>query len=122
MSVSDQDLCIDQSRVAQFTTTHWSVVLAAGHSSAPGATEDRKSTRLNSSHGYISYAVFCLKRKNRQQKQPHGHVEADDLVGVLCLEVLPGFKPVHLLLGRPRDLRLVPKFRHPQRHQPERED
>src|SRR2546422_6430921 len=25
--------------------------------------EDRKSTRLNSSHGYISYAVFCLKKK-----------------------------------------------------------
>src|SRR3989449_963796 len=28
------------------------------------AAEDRKSTRLNSSHGYISYAVFCLKKKN----------------------------------------------------------
>src|SRR5256884_5384547 len=28
------------------------------------ASEDRKSTRLNSSHGYISYAVFCLKKKN----------------------------------------------------------
>src|SRR5256884_8675180 len=27
---------------------------------------DRKSTRLNSSHGYISYAVFCLKKKNCQ--------------------------------------------------------
>src|SRR2546429_3723994 len=27
--------------------------------------KDRKSTRLNSSHGYISYAVFCLKKKNR---------------------------------------------------------
>src|SRR6266436_1866546 len=27
-------------------------------------TGDRKSTRLNSSHGYISYAVFCLKKKN----------------------------------------------------------
>src|SRR2546422_3409065 len=27
---------------------------------------DRKSTRLNSSHGYISYAVFCLKKKNTQ--------------------------------------------------------
>src|SRR2546429_7311238 len=26
-------------------------------------SEDRKSTRLNSSHGYISYAVFCLKKK-----------------------------------------------------------
>jgi len=29
---------------------------------------DRKSTRLNSSHGYISYAVFCLKKKNNKQK------------------------------------------------------
>src|SRR5687768_18263891 len=31
----------------------------------PGAAEDRKSTRLNSSHGYISYAVFCLKKKKK---------------------------------------------------------
>src|SRR2546422_3330803 len=30
---------------------------------AQGAATDRKSTRLNSSHGYISYAVFCLKKK-----------------------------------------------------------
>src|SRR2546422_3099920 len=29
------------------------------------ARGDRKSTRLNSSHGYISYAVFCLKKKNK---------------------------------------------------------
>src|SRR2546422_7487661 len=29
---------------------------------------DRKSTRLNSSHGYISYAVFCLKKKKKKQK------------------------------------------------------
>src|SRR5687768_17764962 len=29
--------------------------------------EDRKSTRLNSSHGYISYAVFCLKKKKNPQ-------------------------------------------------------
>src|SRR2546429_4480831 len=28
---------------------------------------DRKSTRLNSSHGYISYAVFCLKKKKNNQ-------------------------------------------------------
>src|SRR6266436_7275430 len=28
---------------------------------------DRKSTRLNSSHGYISYAVFCLKKKNKNK-------------------------------------------------------
>src|SRR2546422_4108665 len=30
---------------------------------------DRKSTRLNSSHGYISYAVFCLKKKKDTNKQ-----------------------------------------------------
>src|SRR5438034_3641898 len=30
--------------------------------------EDRKSTRLNSSHTVISYAVFCLKKKNRQTR------------------------------------------------------
>src|SRR2546422_4824928 len=28
---------------------------------------DRKSTRLNSSHGYISYAVFCLKKKKKKR-------------------------------------------------------
>src|SRR2546422_4969064 len=32
------------------------------------AIPDRKSTRLNSSHGYISYAVFCLKKKNNKLK------------------------------------------------------
>src|SRR2546422_6554013 len=31
---------------------------------------DRKSTRLNSSHGYISYAVFCLKKKKYVTTQP----------------------------------------------------
>src|SRR2546422_3988149 len=34
------------------------------------AARDRKSTRLNSSHGYISYAVFCLKKKKEKQP-PH---------------------------------------------------
>src|SRR2546429_4495759 len=38
-----------------------------GPAGAP-ALGDRKSTRLNSSHGYISYAVFCLKKK---KKRPH---------------------------------------------------
>src|SRR2546429_1123856 len=35
-----------------------------------GLDRDRKSTRLNSSHGYISYAVFCLKKKNYQTVIP----------------------------------------------------
>src|SRR2546422_2115432 len=40
-------------------------------SGAPGERElqDRKSTRLNSSHGYISYAVFCLKKKKKTNKK-----------------------------------------------------
>src|SRR2546422_5093587 len=32
---------------------------------------DRKSTRLNSSHGYISYAVFCLKKKKKRKTEMH---------------------------------------------------
>src|SRR2546422_5516539 len=32
---------------------------------------DRKSTRLNSSHGYISYAVFCLKKKKHQLRHDY---------------------------------------------------
>src|SRR2546422_7644577 len=39
-----------------------------------GGARDRKSTRLNSSHGYISYAVFCLKKK----KNINEHVTRDD--------------------------------------------
>src|SRR6266436_6303796 len=39
-------------------------------------SRDRKSTRLNSSHGYISYAVFCLKKKNhRATRQDHRHAK-----------------------------------------------
>src|SRR2546422_1772317 len=57
-----------------------SVAVRAGHGWRPptsrrsGSSRDRKSTRLNSSHGYISYAVFCLKKKKRvlaqQQHEP----------------------------------------------------
>src|SRR2546429_5434081 len=36
--------------------------------------EDRKSTRLNSSHGYISYAVFCLKKKTHEA---YGRIDFD---------------------------------------------
>src|SRR2546422_7533704 len=36
---------------------------------APPGQRDRKSTRLNSSHGYISYAVFCLKKKKTKNRE-----------------------------------------------------
>src|SRR3712207_8012121 len=41
---------------------------ANGHE-LPQQAEDRKSTRLNSSHANISYAVFCLKKKKRQTEE-----------------------------------------------------
>src|SRR2546422_6958548 len=37
----------------------------------PARGRDRKSTRLNSSHGYISYAVFCLKKKKTNNAHMH---------------------------------------------------
>src|SRR5947209_16388374 len=45
------------------------------------APVDRKSTRLNSSHANISYAVFCLKKKNEHKKQPHPHNRTTGLHG-----------------------------------------
>src|SRR2546429_1374424 len=43
---------------------------------------DRKSTRLNSSHGYISYAVFCLKKKKNKNHRHHfaRYTRHDDIV------------------------------------------
>src|SRR2546422_8004776 len=36
---------------------------------------DRKSTRLNSSHGYISYAVFCLKKKKKKKNKRQQNIQ-----------------------------------------------
>src|SRR5947208_13329343 len=41
----------------------------AGECGDHGEQQDRKSTRLNSSHQIISYAVFCLKKKKKTQKK-----------------------------------------------------
>src|SRR3989440_7068582 len=48
--------------------------------------EDRKSTRLNSSHDQISYAVFCLKKKTRPEHDPQPRADAEPVAtGVLTL-------------------------------------
>src|SRR2546429_4386046 len=47
-------------------SNRFSFVCAAPHPTTD-SPRDRKSTRLNSSHGYISYAVFCLKKKKTAQ-------------------------------------------------------
>src|SRR2546429_5712403 len=51
------------------------------------ASRDRKSTRLNSSHGYISYAVFCLKKKKKPLHfhLPHWRVTDASTASTECL-------------------------------------
>src|SRR2546430_5639856 len=46
---------------------HGGLLPAVGRAGRRGAGPDRKSTRLNSSHSQISYAVFCLKKKKKKE-------------------------------------------------------
>src|SRR5437667_810490 len=46
------------------------VVRASETGAGDGSARDRKSTRLNSSHITISYAVFCLKKKKKKKQYP----------------------------------------------------
>src|SRR2546422_3600126 len=48
------------------STTGATTFVDEGESAVERFDRDRKSTRLNSSHGYISHAVFCLKKKKNQ--------------------------------------------------------
>src|SRR2546429_5701333 len=61
--------------------------------SAIGRPKDRKSTRLNSSHGYISYAVFCLKKKKTQRVVPQVVLDGDQSF-VLAVAVMAACQPV----------------------------
>src|SRR2546422_4578469 len=47
---------------------------------------DRKSTRLNSSHGYISYAVFCLKKKKKYTRIEGGTLMKMDMIQQILRE------------------------------------
>src|SRR2546422_6183511 len=51
------------------------LTLAMESAAPPRASpsRDRKSTRLNSSHGYISYAVFCLKKKKKKYNKNYDY-------------------------------------------------
>src|SRR2546429_7141921 len=59
--ISAQQYEAPQGELEETLATIWAEVLGV----------DRKSTRLNSSHGYISYAVFCLKKKIQSFSLPN---------------------------------------------------
>src|SRR2546430_7129637 len=74
-------ICADQIANAM---THERIRYAVAPSEASGlADSDRKSTRLNSSHSQISYAVFCLKKKNFSKTTP-----AFDMIDSSVLELI----------------------------------
>src|SRR2546430_13546305 len=55
-------------KVSGFTSLVTRSVTIATSPCASTSSRDRKSTRLNSSHSQISYAVFCLKKKKKKKK------------------------------------------------------
>src|SRR2546429_3941880 len=66
---SPQDTNALMSLIFAETTTFGARTYRAQRRTLPREfVRDRKSTRLNSSHGYISYAVFCLKKKKRTRR------------------------------------------------------
>src|SRR5438445_9490606 len=56
---------------------------------AGGCRGDRKSTRLNSSHANISYAVFCLKKKNTTTVPKDRVIQCVQAAGGVVLDVVP---------------------------------
>src|SRR2546422_4850180 len=71
----NQEVVVDQPGAGEFFGFA-SMLAQTPHQTQAFTTEettDRKSTRLNSSHGYISYAVFCLKKKNNIKQRAHAY-------------------------------------------------
>src|SRR2546430_11160643 len=65
------------------------------YEAVPVERQDRKSTRLNSSHSQISYAVFCLKKK--KTRATHTFQRTNDYSNNLCLacEILHTLRSTH---------------------------
>src|SRR5256884_6553046 len=68
--ISREEMLEVAGRIARAVDVPVTADLEAGYGTSAKdmvETVDRKSTRLNSSHGYISYAVFCLKKKKTKR-------------------------------------------------------
>src|SRR5687768_18058027 len=80
---SERAAQVEVERVPELERLRGLVALAA----VPRAGQDRKSTRLNSSHGYISYAVFCLKKKKLNGAPPRTALVSRGAGGWLAMGV-----------------------------------
>src|SRR5256886_2983008 len=69
-----------------------------------GCPRDRKSTRLNSSHSQISYAVFCLKKKKKTTCRDFrwSHTHLTDRTSSGCLMAFALLRTPHVLVARSR--------------------
>src|SRR2546429_6956278 len=77
--------------------------------------EDRKSTRLNSSHGYISYAVFCLKKKKKDTSRDGPPHALATVVAQIYENRADAHAPVTLAVTA-RDLPVLPLHRSDEPH------
>src|SRR5439155_565194 len=85
----------------------------SGSEAAPGnsSNTDRKSTRLNSSHVAISYAVFCLKKKKKQKKSRNIYRVNKSVYHIFYYSLLTFLLTIHLfflLIRRPPRSTLFP--------------
>src|SRR5574344_2949791 len=62
----------------------WSALLATSSAFWKMPSADRKSTRLNSSHQIISYAVFCLKKKKKLSREGESSRQQPPHVSIAC--------------------------------------
>src|SRR5947209_12352582 len=76
--VRDQMMPAGAYRITALTDDGATLLIRSEDGHEAVAVLDRKSTRLNSSHANISYAVFCLKKKNQQESNIVGLLAGDN--------------------------------------------
>src|SRR5438132_10088511 len=86
--------------------------VAAGAATITATSEDRKSTRLNSSHTVISYAVFCLKKKNLPEKLPASI--GNSVLAVLFLHLVMTSEQPYMGTGQSQAIGTLSKARKEQ--------
>src|SRR2546422_3369444 len=80
LSISRPSPCQSTAAKSQTNNVQWGLPMEVTETGSTPlwVRRDRKSTRLNSSHGYISYAVFCLKKKKKKEQVYKGQKKHEE--------------------------------------------